>query len=130
MGVLQLVHIDLQSHGVGRRKVFTEAGAEALRKRLTPQRQNSTDSSGTAGKGIRFGFIGVHQGVRRDELSQSVDVFSVLPVEQNKGVQLTCCSTLDSSALTHFHSCSRSLMASFFRPYFSLKLAASRTSAR
>lgn len=32
--------------------------------------------------------------------------------------------------VTHFHSCSRSLMASFFRPYFSLKLAASRTRAK
>lgn len=31
---------------------------------------------------------------------------------------------------THFHSCSRSLMASFFRPYFSLKLAASLTRAK
>ena len=30
----------------------------------------------------------------------------------------------------YFHSCSRSLMASFLRPYFNLKLAASRTSAR
>lgn len=28
VGVLQLVHVDFQSHGVGRRKVFTEAGAE------------------------------------------------------------------------------------------------------
>lgn len=37
---------------------------------------------------------------------------------------------VSSGAGTHFHSCSRSLIASFFRPYFSLKLAASRTSAR
>lgn len=42
----------------------------------------------------------------------------------------TCWTGVFFRAVTHFHSCSRSLMASFFRPYFSLKLAASRTSAK
>lgn len=42
----------------------------------------------------------------------------------------TCWTGVFFKAVTHFHSCSRSLMASFFRPYFSLKLAASRTSAK
>lgn len=42
----------------------------------------------------------------------------------------TCWSWVFYRALTHFHSCSRSLIASFFRPYFSLKLAASRTRAK
>lgn len=35
-------------------------------------------------KRIRFGFICVHQRVRRDELCQRVDVVGVLPVSRKK----------------------------------------------
>lgn len=99
-------------------------------------------------KRIRFCLLGIYKWVSRNKLRQGVDIFWILSKKKKKvSEQLVyslkmeqinkqnnllvsnnsnkICIFTSPAFRTYFHSCSRSLIASFFRPYLSLKFAAS-----
>lgn len=98
-------------------------------------------------KRIRLCFLRIYKWVSRNKLRQGMNIFWILSKRRNKKVikqfiKLKKVTNKQNNTLVsnnsnkiwisicppfraYFHSCSRSLIASFFRPYLSLKFAAS-----